>query len=126
MAEYSFLKPSSVELKPSKGSGTLHVDLVDELDGTNMRPKLWYLDPGDAMSFHRQTEQEEIYFVVEGPGRMRIEDEYHDVPEGTFVRVPPETRRQVLNDTDSGRHVWLVVGAPPTEEDGRVVDDAET
>jgi hypothetical protein len=33
------------------------------------------------------------------------------------MRIPPETRRQILNDTE-GEHVWLVIGAPPVEDDG--------
>ena len=115
---YSTVRVRDVEQQESAKSGTRHVDLVAELGCTEMRPKVWYLSPGDAMSYHRQTEQEEFYYVLEGPGRMKIDDELMDVPEGTAVRIPPETPRQVLNDTE-GEHVWLIVGAPPAEDDGR-------
>jgi len=113
-----------MEPEPSASSGTLHVNLVEALGCTEMRPKVWYLSPGDAMSFHRQTEQEECYYVLDGPGRMKVgaDEEIIDVPEGTALRIPPETRRQILNDTE-GEHVWLVVGAPPTEDDGRPAFD---
>ncbi|WP_254546835.1 cupin domain-containing protein [Halomarina pelagica] len=116
--EYTAVRVDEVERKPSASSGTDHVDLVERLGCTEMRPKVWYLSPGDAMSYHRQTEQEELYYVLRGPGRMKIGGELVDVPEGTAVRVPPETDRQVLNDTD-GEHVWLIVGAPPATDDGR-------
>lgn len=55
-----------------------------------------------------------------------MSDEYVDVSEGSALRVPPETRRQVLNDGEggSGKHVWLVVGAPNVPDDGLVVDDS--
>ena len=119
---YSMVAVDDVEREPSAASGTDHVDLVSELGCTEMRPKVWYLSPGDAMSYHRQTEQEEFYYVLEGPGRMKINDELMDVPEGTAVRIPPETPRQVLNDTE-GEHVWLIVGAPPAEDDGRSATD---
>lgn len=125
---YSMIQMDDVEPVPSAKSGTRHVDLVEALGCTEMRPKVWYLSPGDAMSFHRQTEQEEFYYVLEGPGRIKIgaDEEIHDVPAGTAIRIPPETPRQVLNDTE-GEHVWLVVGAPPVEGDGRpAFDDAET
>ena len=121
---YSAVRMEDVDPKPSKSSGTMHVDLVEQLGCTEMRPKVWYLSPGDAMSYHRQTEQEEFYYVLEGPGRMKIDDELVDVPEGTAVRIPPETRRQVLNDTE-GEHVWLIIGAPPVEGDGRPAYDDE-
>ena len=119
---YSSVRVDDVDRRPSKSSGTMHVDLVEQLGCTEMRPKVWYLSPGDAMSYHRQTEQEEFYYVLRGPGRMKIDDELRDVPEGTAVRIPPETPRQVLNDTE-GEHVWLIVGAPPTLDDGRPAFD---
>jgi mannose-6-phosphate isomerase-like protein (cupin superfamily) len=119
---YSMVRVDEVEKKPSAKSETLHVDLTAELDCTEMRPKIWYLSPGDAMSHHRQTEQEELYYVLDGPGRMKIDGETMDVPEGTAVRVSPETPRQVLNDTDD-KHVWLIIGAPPTLDDGRLPAD---
>ncbi|MCQ4332104.1 cupin domain-containing protein [Natronomonas sp. F2-12] len=123
--DYSMLAVEEAERKPSSVSGTPHVDLVSELGCEEMRPKVWFLSPGDEMSFHRQTEQEEFYYVLEGPGRMKVgaDGETSDVAEGTAVRVPPETPRQILNDTDDGEHVWLVVGAPPTEDDGRPAFD---
>jgi len=119
--EYSMIQVNDVEPQPSASSGTDHVDLVAELGCIEMRPKVWYLSPGDAMSYHRQTEQEEFYYVLEGPARMKIDGELMDVPEGTAVRIPPETNRQVLNDGDGGDgdHVWLIVGAPPATDDGR-------
>ena len=118
MGDYSSVNVADVEAEPSKKSGTLHVDLTAELGLTESRAKVWYLSPGDAMSYHRQATQEELYYVLEGPGRMKIDGEILDVPAGTALRVDPDTPRQVLNDT-SGEHVWLVVGAPPTEDDGR-------
>lgn len=119
--DYSMVQVSDIEPNPSASSGTLHVDLVDALGCTEMRPKVWYLSEGDAMSYHRQDQQEEFYYVLSGPGRMQIEGEYLTVPEGSAVRIPPETSRQVLNDGDGGsaEHVWLIVGAPNVTDDGR-------
>lgn len=124
--DYSMLDVMAAERKPSSVSGTLHVDLVSELGCEKMRPKVWFLSPGDEMSFHRQIDQEELYYVLDGPGRMKIgaDEEIMDVPEGTAVRVPTETPRQIYNDTDD-EHVWLVVGAPSTEDDGRPAFDDE-
>jgi len=118
--EYSMLRVGEADREPSAVSGTPHVNLAAELGCEEMRPKVWFLAPGDGMSFHRQTDQEEFYYVLRGPGRIRIgaEGTARDVPEGTAIRIPPETPRQVLNDTDRD-HVWLVVGAPPTADDGR-------
>lgn len=116
--EYSMIIGDEAERTPSKVSGTDHVDLVSVLGCTEMRPKIWYLGPGDAMSYHRQDQQEELYYVAKGPGRMKIAGELMDVPEGAAIRIPPETPRQVFNDQEEGEHVWLIIGAPPTEDDG--------
>ena len=111
----------TAERTQSSSSGTDNVDLVSELGCTEMRPRVWDLSPGDAMSYHRQREQEEFYYVISGPARIRIDEERIDVPEGTAIRIPHETPRQILNDSDD-EHRWLVVGAPPVENDGEVLE----
>ncbi|MFC6905045.1 cupin domain-containing protein [Halalkalicoccus tibetensis] len=118
---YSVIDVTEAERTPSASSGTDTVDLAAELGCTEMRPRVWDLAPGDAMSYHRQREQEEFYYVLEGPARIRIGEERLDVPEGTALRIPPETPRQVFNDTD-GDHQWLIIGAPPAENDGEVLE----
>jgi mannose-6-phosphate isomerase-like protein (cupin superfamily) len=42
---------------------------------------------------HTHREQEEIYVVVRGGGRMKLDDEIVDVEEWDAVRVPPGTWR---------------------------------
>lgn len=120
-AAYSMINVETAERTQSSSSGTDNVDLVSELGCTEMRPRVWDLSPGDAMSYHRQREQEEFYYVISGPARIRIDEERIDVPEGTAIRIPPETPRQILNDSDD-EHRWLVVGAPPVENDGEVLE----
>lgn len=120
--EFRFVTIDELDRIPSLKSGTLHVDLATALGCVEMRPKVWYLSPGDSMRHHRQTAQEEFYFVLDGPARIRIgsDNQILDAPTGSAIRVPPSTPRQLLNDTDH-EHVWLVVGAPPVEDDGRAV-----
>ncbi len=121
-AIYSTIDVETAERTQSSSSGTNHVDLVSELGCTEMRPRVWDLSPGDAMSYHRQREQEEFYYVLSGPARIRIGEEIHDIPEETALRIPPETPRQIINDTDDD-HRWLVVGAPAVENDGELVEE---
>jgi mannose-6-phosphate isomerase-like protein (cupin superfamily) len=42
---------------------------------------------------HRDSNQEEVYFVVKGSGTMRIDGEEIDLRPGRFVRVDPESTR---------------------------------
>lgn len=124
--EYDVLHVPEADPERSATSGTLSVNLTRELDLTEMRSKVRYLEPGDAMTYHRQHEQEELYYLIAGQGRMRIGDRDHEVEvrEGTAVRVPPDTPRQAFNDTDDDQ-VWLMIGAPPAEDDYRPPPDAE-
>jgi len=50
--------------------------------------------PGVRFPFgHTHREQEEIYVVVRGSGRMKLDDEIVEVEEWDAVRVPPGTWR---------------------------------
>jgi mannose-6-phosphate isomerase-like protein (cupin superfamily) len=65
---------------------------------------------------------EEFYFVIEGVGRMRIEDQTLMVPKHGGVLVGPERLRQVFNDTETDV-LRLIIGAPEKElESGEVTD----
>ena len=89
----------------------------------SMRPRVWFLEPGnDRKNYHSHAEQEELYYLLSGTGRMKVDGETLTVPEGTAVRVPPETPRKTFNDTEE-EHVWLVVGAPNVEDSGVVHEE---
>lgn len=49
--------------------------------------------------------------LLEGTGRIRVEDELLTLAPLSAVTVDPPTVRQIFNDTDSDA-LWLVVGAP--------------
>jgi mannose-6-phosphate isomerase-like protein (cupin superfamily) len=42
---------------------------------------------------HAESDMEEVYFVVKGSGKMRINGEEIDLRPGRFVRVDPDSRR---------------------------------
>jgi mannose-6-phosphate isomerase-like protein (cupin superfamily) len=66
---------------------------------------------------HTHQEQEELYVVVRGSGRMKLDDEIVDVGEWDVVRVPPGTWRGYEAGPE-GLEI-LVVGAPNLGEDPR-------
>jgi len=66
---------------------------------------------------HTHTEQEEIYVVVRGSGRMRLHEEIVEVKEWDVVRVPPGTWRGYEGGHD-GLEI-LVFGAPNLGENPR-------
>jgi mannose-6-phosphate isomerase-like protein (cupin superfamily) len=66
------------------------------------------LTGGKGSYGHRHRTQEEVYFVASGTLQFKLEDEIVDVPEGTVVRVSPETARSVWN-AGPGDAVLIVV-----------------
>jgi mannose-6-phosphate isomerase-like protein (cupin superfamily) len=87
-------------------------DLARQLEAKTLGARYWRLRPGQASTKHRHRTQDELYVVLEGTGRMRIDDEVVSLPPLSSVLVETEHVRQVFNDTD-GDVLWLVVGAPP-------------
>jgi mannose-6-phosphate isomerase-like protein (cupin superfamily) len=69
------------------------------------------IPPGYRFPYtHTHAEQEEVYVVVRGSGRMKLDDEIVEVEEWDAVRVPPGTWRGYEAGAD-GLEI-LVIGAP--------------
>jgi quercetin dioxygenase-like cupin family protein len=53
------------------------------------------MNPGRRVGFgHRHGQSEEIYVVLAGAGRFRVEDEVFDVSERDVVYCPPDAMRE--------------------------------
>ena len=70
---------------------------------------------------HTHREQEEAYVVVSGSGRIRLDDEIHDVKQWDVVRVAPEVLRAFEAGAD-GMDVVAVGGPKPEGGDGEMSD----
>jgi mannose-6-phosphate isomerase-like protein (cupin superfamily) len=66
---------------------------------------------------HTHATQEEVYVVVRGSGRMKLDDEIVELAEWDAVRVPPGTWRGYEAGPE-GLEI-LVVGAPNLGDDPR-------
>jgi quercetin dioxygenase-like cupin family protein len=92
-----------------------NTDLAKQLEAETLGARLWRLQPGQASTKHRHFGEHELYVLVEGTGRMRIDDEEPLTLERlSAVLVEPEHTRQLFNDTDADA-LWLVVGTPREE-----------
>ena len=61
---------------------------------------------------HKHGTQEEVYVVVSGGGRVKIDDEVHDVRQWDAVRVAPGTMRNFEAGPDGME--LIAIGAPKT------------
>ena len=55
------------------------------------------LDPGAATVPHRHELTEEIYYILEGQGRMQVGESTAPVGPGDAIAIPPGVRHQIAN-----------------------------
>ena len=98
--------------RPSNQMRVENTDLAKQLQASTLGARLWRLRPGQASTRHRHRAEHELYVVLEGRGRMRVDDELLTLEPFSAVLVEPDDARQLFNDTEADA-LWLVVGAPP-------------
>ncbi|WP_254837749.1 cupin domain-containing protein [Natronomonas marina] len=103
--------PPDLDIKP----------VGDLLGLEEMRVTVWYFEPGEEIQYHAHSEQEELYYVVEGEFSLKLgrsgEEEYVDVEEGALWAAGPKIGHG-HRYTGDDRGVVLSVGAPPVEDPG--------
>jgi quercetin dioxygenase-like cupin family protein len=109
---YRLLAAADAFWRPSNQMRVENTDLAKQLEARALGARLWRLAPRQASTRHRHRAQEELYVLLDGTGRMRIDDEALTLERLDAVLVDPDSLRQLFNDTDADA-LWLVVGAPP-------------
>lgn len=117
---YSKLNINEIDAVSVKGTSGKVKNVGYELQPDNMRPNLWVLDDGESMTLHRQSQQEELYFVLKGNGRMQVDDDTFKISTGDIVIVSPDAWRQF---TARESLEVFVVGAPNVKDDGILANE---
>jgi uncharacterized cupin superfamily protein len=105
------LKTADAFWRRSNQMQVANTDLGKQLGASSLGARMWRLEPGQASTKHRHFTQEELYVLVEGTGRVRVEEQVLTLQPLDALLVEPDTVRQLFNDTDADQ-LWLVVGAP--------------
>jgi uncharacterized cupin superfamily protein len=109
---YSLLRSGDAFWRPSNQMKVENTDLGKQLEASQMGARLWRLRPGQASTRHRHFEQEELYVLLEGEGRVRVDGELLTLAPLDTLLVSADSTRQLFNDTGADQ-LWLVLGAPP-------------
>jgi uncharacterized cupin superfamily protein len=109
---FRLLRSADAFWRRSNQMKVLNTDLGKQLEASALGARLWRLEPGQASTKHRHAEQEELYVLLEGEGRVRIDDQALTLAPRDALLIEPESVRQLFNDGDADQ-LWLVVGAPP-------------
>jgi mannose-6-phosphate isomerase-like protein (cupin superfamily) len=79
------------------------------------------LPPGAATTPHHHPDTEEIYYILEGAGLMRVADQTASVGPGDAIAIPPGASHQITN-TGAGVLKFLCCCAPGYEHDDTVLE----
>ena len=109
---YRLLRADRARWRPSNQMKVENTDLAKQHGAGTLGARLWRLAPGQASTKHRHFETAELYVLLEGTGKLRVDDELLELAPLDTVWAEPEHVRQLFNDTEADQ-LWLVVGAPP-------------
>jgi mannose-6-phosphate isomerase-like protein (cupin superfamily) len=109
---FAVLLPEAHRWRDSKMMKIPNANLLGDLGGSDkLGGRLWRLPPYSANTWHKHVDSWELYFLLEGLGRMRVGETTVTVPRYGAVLVAPQALRQVFNDTPD-ESLWLIVAAP--------------
>ncbi len=75
-----------------------------------------YVEPGKA-TYQHYLRQSEVYYIIEGIGRMHIEEEVQEVQPGDTVYIPKEKNQWIENMGENVLVFAALVSPPWREED---------
>jgi len=84
---YFLIMPDDLHWRPSNLMRIPNADFLERTKSENLGARLWRLPPKSANTLHRHIRAEEFYFVLEGIGRMRVDDKTLTVPKYGGVLV---------------------------------------
>ena len=86
------------------------------LDGETLGMSLMKLAPNFRIPFgHKHEGQEEVYVVVRGSGRIKVEDEIVEVAEWDAIRFDKDTMRNVEAGPDGIEYLAFGAGDDPLD-----------
>ena len=86
------------------------------IDGKTLGLSLMKLAPGFRIPFgHKHAGQEEVYVVVRGSGRVKVEDEVVELGEWDAIRFDKDTMRQVEAGPEGVEYVAFGAGEDPRD-----------
>jgi mannose-6-phosphate isomerase-like protein (cupin superfamily) len=86
------------------------------IDGETLGLSLFTLEPRFRIPFaHKHETQEEVYVVVRGSARVKVEDEIVELGEWDAIRFPRDTMRQMEAGPEGVEYIAFGAGDDPTE-----------
>jgi mannose-6-phosphate isomerase-like protein (cupin superfamily) len=88
------------------------------LEGRSLGVSLMTLAPGFRMPFgHKHSGQEEVYVVVRGSARIKVEDDVVELEQWDAIRIDEDTMRAVEAGSEGVEYVAFGAGDDPRDAD---------
>ncbi|MFB6112424.1 MAG: cupin domain-containing protein [Halobacteriaceae archaeon] len=110
-----------------RGTQFRRKQLGSAADNDRIGCSLYLLPPGGkSWPYHYHTANEEALYVLDGAGRLRLDDEERRLRQGTYVSLPVGASggHRVVNDTDEPLRYLMV--STMTEPDITIYPDHDT
>jgi quercetin dioxygenase-like cupin family protein len=92
------------------------------LDSAELGVSRWRYEPGSRTRGHRHQVQEEVYAVISGSGRVKLDDEIIEIKQWDVIRVAPNVARGFEAGPD-GLEIIAAGGSKPDGGDGILVEE---
>ena len=100
------------------------VELHDKLGLTGAEISYNVLPAGQGVPFvHSHKQNEEIYFIINGSGKVIIDGEEINLTSGDFIKISPKAERQFFASNDSDI-TYICIQVKENSLDGFTQDDA--
>jgi mannose-6-phosphate isomerase-like protein (cupin superfamily) len=87
-----------------------------DIQGKTLGLSLFTLAPGFRIPFgHKHANQEEVYVIVRGSGRVKVEDDIVELNEWDAIRFDKDTMRDMEAGPDGMEYVAFGAGDDPKE-----------
>jgi uncharacterized cupin superfamily protein len=97
---YRLLRAEDAFWRESNQMRVLNTDLAKQLEATRLGARLWRLRPGQASTWHRHEQEEELYVVLESRGRIRVDEETLELgPRDSLLVEPGSSGRSSTTPT---------------------------
>lgn len=88
------------------------------LNGINYSLAQFTLEPGKKSRLHKMRSSE-IYYILEGKGRIKIDEETHNIEKDDSVYVPPNSK-QFIENSGSANLRFLCIVEPAWKADDEI------
>ena len=115
---------------PEKYQGAMMAEIAEVIGGKRLGYNMTIVPPGKtAFPAHNHYGNEEMFFIIDGEGKVRIGKETFPIRAGDVIACPaggPETAHQIINSSTTATLRYLAVSTTQTPDYVQFPDSGKT